>query len=401
MKAISFLGIARYQTTTYVHGDQSCETRFFAEALLHFYPDLEELLLFVTPTAREHENFATVKQLIGDRLHPVDIPEGHSEAELWEIFAALTLAVGEGEKVVFDITNSFRSLPFLVFLAAAFLRRARDVDVAAVLYGAYEAKSAANRSPVFDLSPFVKLLDWLTATDQFVHTGDARFLAALLGKAGANRLAAQQLESLSLAMMLCRPLEVMSEAGKLGAALDQLAINSGPAGQPFALLADRIQEEYAGRALENATEDVRASLTQQLSLIRWYLDHNQTIQAATLAREWLVTGVGWRLQRGFLLSVGERGAIERAISGLVKVRHNQIGEDELSPEGLEARTLAERDHIENVWNSLYQVRNDLDHGGMSRGRMPAATLSRKVRDEIWPLLTALAEAWDLATEVTP
>ncbi len=409
MKAISFLGITNYQETTYCYGRRCHTTRFFSTALPAFFDDLEQVLLFVTPTVERHDNYQEVSQSLGDLLQEVRIPEGHSEAELWEIFDALTSAVGEGKEVVFDITNSYRSLPFLVFLAAAYLRSARRVNVAGVLYGAFEAKDAHNRSPVFDLSPFVGLLDWLTATNQFIHTGDARFLAHLLEQAGQDQQAAtlktagERLEEFSLAMMLCRPLEVMETAGGLGRVLGNASGHLTRSSRPFALLADRIQQSYAGRALEKPTEDVQQSLQQQLDLIGWYLEHNQVIQAVTLAREWVVTAVGWRLNRGFVLPTGDRDEIERAINGVCRVAQDRQSLHELTEAGRMVWNWPEREVLRDLWENLSSVRNDLDHAGMSVNRMKAGKLVRKARERVRPRLEELAIKWHLdgSTQVRP
>lgn len=409
MKAISFLGLNRYQETTYVYQDREITTAYFPEVLPEFFPELESVVVLLTPEVQVHENWTVLKGRLGDRAIPVPIPSGHSESELWQIFEALIAVVESGERVVFDITNSFRSLPFLTFLAAAFLRTARQVQVEAVIYGAFDARDKeTNRSPVFNLTPFIALLDWLTATNQFIYTGDARYLAHLLTQEGAHRQspalkkAGEQLQGLSLAMMLCRPLEVMEEAGKLENALQFAESDLAQWAQPFGLLADRIQGEYAARALPQpaAAENLAASLSQQLTLIRWYLANNQVIQAMSLAREWVITAAGWKLQRGFLLSVGSRGAVEWGLSGLVRLgREKETGErfgpEDLNPEGRELFDTPEVELLRQLWSNLTGVRNDLDHVGMNPAPSKAARLARKAQAEILPRLEALAEAWDI------
>lgn len=37
-----------------------------------------------------------------------------------------------------------------------------------------------NRASIFDLTPAIKLLDWLTATDTFINTGSSQKLGQLL-----------------------------------------------------------------------------------------------------------------------------------------------------------------------------------------------------------------------------
>jgi hypothetical protein len=419
MKAISFLGTTAYSPTTYVRraGERevACTTPYFAEALVRFFPDLEEVCVLVTPTVAEHQNLADLRQRLGQRLHPVTIPEGHSEAELWEIFDALIGVVEARDRVIFDITNSYRSLPFLTFLAATYLRTAREVDVEAVLYGAFLARDEeTNRTPVFDLTPFVSLLDWLTATDQFLFTGDGRYLAHLLTEEGKVRrsndlkAAGRQLRELSLAMMLCRPLEVMERAGDLDVALERAAGDLAQWARPFSLLAGRIQREYAARALPNPTEEahVAESLRQQLALVKWYLDNNQIIPAMTLAREWLITAIGWKLGYGFALKLNVResnrdddSGVARGLNGLLLVGRVSDGEtftpDDLNYEGQAMWAWPELELLRKLWGNLRGVRNGLDHAGMKHGPMKAAKLARKARQDVWPRLRELAERWDL------
>jgi len=407
MKAISFLGPTDYKTVTYTYRDQEFTTRLFPEALFHFFPDLQQLYVFATPTVQSHPNLAQLRERVPpDRLTVVPIPEGHTEEELWDIFSALTEVVAEREEVVFDITHSFRSIPFLTFLAAAYLRAARRARIRAVVYGAYDArpKDDPGPRPVFDLTPFVSLLDWLAATNQFIHTGDAQYLARLLRqegearRSGALKHAGETLEPFSLAVMLCRPLEVMRDAGRMENMLKQAAGVMAQWARPFTVMADRIQAEYGKYNLPDPIGDVAASLRHQLSIIRWYAEHGQIIQAVTLAREWVVTAVGMQLQGSFILATDEREKIERGLSGLCRVAQGRSFPCELNEVGRALQSWPEAQAIRDLWNQLSTVRNDLDHAGMKPGPMKAAILRRTTQEEILPALEALARQWGLAEE---
>lgn len=404
MKAISFLGTSPYETVTYVYRDREFTTRLFPEALFHFFPDLETLYLFATRAVQSHSNLQELENRIPPgRLVVVQIPDGQSEDELWGIFSALTETVEEGETVVFDITHSFRSIPFLSFLAAAYLRAARRVHIHAVVYGAYEARPKGDPGPrpVFDLTPFVFLLDWLAATNQFIHTGDAQYLARLLTRegearrSGALKNAGRDLEEFSRAIMLCRPLEVMEKAGRVSAVLRKAGEDLSRWARPFEVMAGRIEEEYGRRALREPTRNVPESLRQQLDLIRWYADHGQVIQAVTLAREWVVTAVGWQLYGAFVLATAGRENIECGLSGFCKVARGDLPPDRLNEVGRELEGRPDAGAIRDLWNRLTAVRNDLDHAGMNPGPMSADKLSRKAREEILPALEVLAREWGL------
>jgi CRISPR-associated DxTHG motif protein len=57
----------------------------------------------------------TLQAKLGHRVEWVDIPEGRSEQELWEIFDRVASAVDEGDTILLDITHAFRSIPMIVF----------------------------------------------------------------------------------------------------------------------------------------------------------------------------------------------------------------------------------------------------------------------------------------------
>lgn len=412
-KLITFLGKYPKQTT-YLHNGQTYQGQVFAEALRQFVV-FDQMLVFTTDEAST-TTWPVLEALHDERIRQIPIPIGADETELWELFSTLTQQVEQKDTLIFDITHGLRSIPFLVFLAAAYLKEARDVTIEAIYYGAFELGNEKERksAPVIDLSGFVALLDWLTATNQFIYTGDARYLAHLLTQEGAARhspalkKAGDQLQSLSLAMMLCRPLEVMEEASKLGSALQRAESDLAQWAQPFGLLADRIQAEYAARALPQPTapENVAASLRQQLALIRWYLDNNQIIQAMSLAREWVITAIGWKLGRRFLLTLGERGTIEWGLSGLLRLGREQetgrvFGVDDLNPEGRMLLGWPEGEALRALWGNLTGVRNELDHVGMNPGPTKASKLTRKAQEEIWPRLEAMATLWQLDLETHP
>lgn len=407
MKAISFLGPTQYKVTTYCYGDKEKTTDLFAESLPTFFPGLECVLVFVTPTVEKHENLRKLSERLGDMIRPVPIPAGHSEKELWEIFSALTDAVDEGEDVLFDITSSFRSLPFLVFLAAAYLRVARKVNVVGILYGAFEAGGENQRSPVFDLTPFVSLLDWLTATDQFIQTGDARRLASLLNPSRATRGAAADassaLSTVSLAAFLCQPFRLMPEALELDSRLraaERVFPNIPP---PYEMLRDSIVDTFGAFGADFGANP-RAGLDAQMRLIEWYYTNNQLIQAVTLAREWLISAVTYRLGVEIDFKPNVRGTMERAVSGISRIGREYREEDtneklvfsveDLNQYGRQINdSWPERDTLKRTWENLSAVRNALDHAGHQTDAMKLENITKKVETKVMPGLRELAHGW--------
>ena len=388
MKILSFLGPTNYKETKYKYGERIVPTRFFAEALPTFFPETEKILVFVTPTVEKHDNLKELKSCLGSLLEPVSIPESHTEESLWQIFDALIGHVEEAEEIVFDITNSFRSLPFLVFIAAAFLRSARNVKVKAVVYGAFEARDEiTNISPVFNLTPFVSLFDWLVATNQFIYTGNAWYLASQLRKTGDKRIdpLAENVTLIARGLELLRPREVADAASELPNHL-QAVSESLPA--PFGIVVQSIEKTYGDFKI--TSEDSRAHLQSQLKMINWYVDKEHYVHALAMAREWLISLVCFyfeediwdqnaRMDTEILLGGGKRGEQES--------RHRH-----------EWQSVPEGERLRKLWSggplNLANLRNDVLHAGFRKNPKPSDEVISKtieVRKEI----NEIARQWGI------
>jgi CRISPR-associated DxTHG motif protein len=412
MKIISFLGTTDYKETTYLFDGQERQTRFFPTAVAQFLQP-ERLMLCVTPTVRKHANFSLIgKEFdeLGVIWAPLDIPEGRSQADLWEIFDNITTNVTSGETVTFDVTHSFRSLPLLTFLAVAYLKAAKSVKIERILYGAWEARDEAhNISPVFDLTPFAILLDWLTATNRFVETGDGHALANLL-KAGvpsgqqmgsdkeARMLgkslnsAAEAIQSISLAMRLSRPTETMRSAAQLEATIQQALPRIQTTARPFGLLAEIVTDEYGQFALEDPGEpgNYGRSLRHQLELIHWYLCRQHIVQAATLAREWIISLLAYKLSAPMLDYEHGRKYLECAINNAVELRKPNPNVRNSTQYDADVQRLPQADILCQLWSQISEIRNDIAHCGMRSSPKTANLLKRKVHS-LYPHLVELAD----------
>lgn len=394
MKVLSFLGTTNYAETTYVFREQEYRTALFPEALYEFFQPTD-LLVFVTQEARD-KHFDTLRQRLDGRIEPqpVDIPLGRSQRELWSIFDRLTENIDEGDTVIFDITNAFRSIPLLIFIAIAYLRSAQSIDLQAITYGAFEAREA-GRTPVFDLSPFIVLLDWTTATDKFLKTGNAQELVAQLQEAHRmpyvsgqddqdelpRRLqnVATAIQDVSQAMRLIRAYETMTTACTLIERLDQARHEVERWAKPFGVLLDQTRRAYAQFNLDDPETELKENLKIQLVLLRWYLEREQPAQAITLAREWVVSLVTYRLKWDM---IRDRHTVEGVLNmGVDSLRRRQ-------PLPMPVRELEGSEEIVKVWNRLHDLRNDVAHAGMRLQPRPTSAILKDT-DELYERLATL------------
>ncbi|MCX2727733.1 TIGR02221 family CRISPR-associated protein [Thermomicrobium sp. 4228-Ro] len=399
MHLVTFLGTGHYRTVTYVWDDgrevRRSTTHLFPLALAAWL-DPERVLVLLTAEAERGPHWQTLRSQLGSRVEPVPIPPGRSEAELWEIFDRLAGALPEGSSLVIDVTHGFRSLPLFAAVAAVLLRDLRNVTLERIVYGAYEARDPEeHEAPVFDLTPLLDLVGWLSGIEALERSGDGRLLAQRLRETqasawrrGRHELPRQlqavgtALEAWSEAIRLNRPVEAAGAAHLLGERLGRAREELARWAPPFALLADRLAADVAALAHPDPETLDRGHLQAQLAVIRYALEKGLVLQAVTMAREWLVSWFIWSFMPEMRTHWRQRAAREQAERIL-----GELG----SAARQGSRLAAHHPHwdIGDLWNQLGQLRNDLAHCGMRTDavdRTSIPTRSRQLVDRLQRLL---------------
>ncbi len=362
LKVLTFLGIGPrdgYQSTTYTKHDGSevYKTHLFPEAVAKLY-EPEQITVFVTPLVQQDEKgyLKYLNERLDSQLQIENIPNGNSEAELWEIFQICADAVDEGDEIIFDITHAFRSLPLLIFIVAVYLRQVKNVTLTHIIYGGYEARDRhTNRSPIFDLTPFIRLLDWTNAVNVFQRSGDARPIAGL----DVPEDISNALSGLSEALLTNRTLEAQSAAF----AFNGLNLTQNvqiPA--PFGMLIGQLQANYRDMAVYTPNANPQTSLKKQAVQIEWYVENQHYLQAITLIREWLVSWECLQQNHGDWLSQSRRQAAEKALNERVERRDSEFAKA--------FETLIADQTPTKLWHQCFVLRNDLAHCGMRHNPKP-------------------------------
>jgi CRISPR-associated DxTHG motif protein len=373
MKLITFLGITSYDEIEYRWNDLSYKTKFVQEAFVHWLKPEATCVLLTEKARARHWNDLSQRLQGHTQIVEVDIPDGKSEAELWRIFEKISDAVHEGDEIAFDITHGFRSLPVLALLTIAYLKQIKQVKVRYILYGAFDAKDEQG-TPVFDLTPFADLLDWLAAAKMFTATGNSSELGRLIqevqnnayrnrGAYGENLPRALKnfgmaLEEVSNDLLLARVPNLPKSVSNLIEKQKRASAEVSDWTPPLTLLLDKIADAY-----EPFQDD---SLPTQAKLIRWYLDHNHIVQAMTLAREWVVSDYA---------------------------RQKSLSRDDAEDELNQRANNQESDELVQLWSSIRNIRNDLAHCGFGRaeGQVLSAASIRQNAEKVVEQIERLAQ----------
>lgn len=407
MKLLTFLGVADYKETLYTWKDQQVQAKYAPLAACKFL-NPKSITLFLTEDAQE--KVADFKSALSPQLelNLVPIPLGKNQEELWQIFDLIASSVEPFEEVAFDITHGLRSSPLLGLLAAGFLSSGLNVQLKAVLYGAYDVGKVVSPgiTPMFDLSPMLALLQWSAASDRFNQTGDARHLASLLREhrkalavlaqddpAGLMEVGhlgnlASGLEDISQSLKLIRPYQALVHTDRLPNLTKKARplLERTPTTRPFYYLLENVEKSFAELGMADAEDpqNLSAALDKQRLVIHWYIQHEHWVQAVTLCREWLISWVMARLNRPAVTNRNLREQTEKDINAdAYSLRQSQQLKTVFTASFLAA--IPDVEHVLDLWNKLTNVRNDIDHAGMRESAKSPESLIKvilKVKNEI-------------------
>ena len=403
---VTMLGNGDYKSAVYCLGPLLFETELFPEAVAHWCRPSQVLVLatksVMEATARPHLQHLTQRLQSQCPVTAILIPDGRSEAELWQIFTAMIEQLPSGCRVVLDVTHGFRSLPMVALLAALYLRQSDRVFVEQIVYGAWEARDPeTNKAPVFELTPFLDMANWMSAANVFLKTGHGGLIADLLKQtqrdawqddaastARPTQLTtlASNLQFLSEALLMTRVDEISRTAGLVSNSLSRAEKELNAWALPFAPMLERLQTL--------TTSLQHPGLQAQRELLHWYLNHGHIVQCVTLAREWLVS-----LLQHLLAVNGEiaeaRHTVEVILGRALATKLNEISGAEIAAVDVdmvlvEARfqKLPQQKEFESAWSRLADLRNDVAHCGM-RKRPRSTQAIRKLLGETIELLDRL------------
>ncbi|PTQ51048.1 MAG: hypothetical protein HSCHL_1558 [Hydrogenibacillus schlegelii] len=417
-KLISFLGTSPYQAAHYrFRGQRSRSTSYVQVAFYEFLftdfdPD-DRLIVLVTDGAYktnwigDDKLEAQLRRALAElgRGHTMDrnvrlipIPDGDDEPSLWKIYKIVLEKIHQGDRVIFDISHAFRSLPFFVFSVVQYARFLKDVFIEGIYYGKFNGPEQEN--PIIDLMPFVTLLDWAMATEDFLRSGNADALEAIVRDArrryftaGKRRdiadrsgreedekaLKAHQrlvdaLKSFTDAMRTCRAPELIDLANRVKEALREAeaqTISFLPLLNP--LLA-KVKEKLEGRFVY--------PVHVQLDAARWSREHGMIQQAYTFLREGVITLAAHATGIDADDEVAREQVVGPVLSSMV--RFGKVAEPEGGASGnraenasparadVEERLRPYQDLIKEGYGRLMDYRNSLNHAGIRKKSRPEA-----------------------------
>jgi CRISPR-associated DxTHG motif protein len=384
-RMISFLGTGNYETGVYYFDDFNQQRTAFVQTGLVRFLEPEEVVVLVTDQA-EKKNWSKLQAACEEKgittpFRACHIPSGQSEDEIWQIFQFLSDEVHEQDLLLMDITHSLRSLPIMALACIQYLRSLKGISLQGIYYGAWEAGAEKNKehwAPIFDLTPFVELMDWSEAVGSFQRSGDSSALRQLFDREVIARQKASKgkdqeakllkevgygLYQASQRMATCRGYEIYTNPvmSRVTERLQQLETQYSP-GKAFNPLLARIREKI--ESISCPLNDVSDEVKQGFEAVSWCVQHNLVQQAYTLLQENLITHF---CQKGGAdpWKEADRKLVSSALS-LTRKSLNEWSEKALEHEDF-IKQIMDSAGVEvlTLYDQLSKKRNDINHGGIT------------------------------------
>lgn len=320
-----------------------------------------------------------------------DIPRGENETELWEIFERVYGVIQKGDKITFDVTHAFRSIPMFALVILTYAKTLKEASIEKIYYGAFEtlgtfqeAKSKPleeRLAPIFDLTSFVYLLDWTVAVDRFFKTGDSSSIARLARdkalpilkstkgqdqNAQELRRIADRLEELGGSLSTARLTKIGTVARLLAEKLD--TFKSVDLVKPFEPLLSRLKDKISSFQEEDPVRD-------GIHAAKWCLEHNLVQQGYTILQETVLTHL---LQKARCGLPPHKREIREVAGQAVKIYREKLNKEQwrspakdhpdLTDSLLECIKCVNRTQdLVSLMDKLSARRNDLNHAGTTEG----------------------------------
>lgn len=379
MKLISIIGTGNYQPTRYTFNGKCASASIYVQAALKELFEPDSIVVLMTAEAKEKHGYGLAKHITYTEL---PIPTGKTEDELWQLFQLVIDAVDENEELILDVTHGFRSQPMLLLAISVFLRTVKNVSIKHIVYGAFESKDECNQAPLFDLKPFMDIIDWSYATNDFLRRGNSAPLAELINQTHSDArknpssYLPQNLQNVGRELNLFQEafgLTRITELPKLTSTVrKKIAMSAEDVSQliqaaPFKAFIRQIEDKIAFLDVEEAQLFTPKGLLMQSELLNYYVKTQHYQQAVTLGRELMVTYVAHLLHISDFTEKDERLKAESFLNQLVEM--NKTNPASISDN---ERKMA------ICWATTSQIRNDINHAGMNKNPKPAKKLVNQI-----------------------
>ena len=138
----------------------------------------------------------------GGKIKGIVIKYGVNDIENLENFHSIIeieKEIENGDEIFIDITHSFRSMSFWLFLIMTYLKDVsnKNIDIKNITYGMFEARNEKKETPIVSLNLFVDILKWFKGASELKNYGNSYSILDELEKNLMNKEIKNEIEIFS------------------------------------------------------------------------------------------------------------------------------------------------------------------------------------------------------------
>ena len=141
----------------------------------------------------------------GGKIKGIVIKYGVNDIENLENFHSIIeieKEIEDGDEIFIDITHSFRSMSFWLFLIMTYLKDVsnKNIEIKNITYGMFEAQNEKKETPIVSLNLFIDILKWFKGASELKNYGNSYSILEELEKNLEDKDIKNELENFSNAM---------------------------------------------------------------------------------------------------------------------------------------------------------------------------------------------------------
>ncbi|MFP4033536.1 MAG: TIGR02221 family CRISPR-associated protein [Desulfococcaceae bacterium] len=312
---LSFLGLGNinpetgpigYRPATYeLAGRRSKETPFVQIAEMEILGGANFDLVLMAATRKSHEAHSAIltdgMSAYGAAPEYLILEEDFSPEGQWKWFETILGIIEHGDRLTLDLTHGYRAVPIVFSTALNFLQKARNIQIEAVYYGAFD--SNRKLSPIVNMKDFYVINEWADAVSRLVEEADARKLAEVAAK--TTDFQAGELNDPEIISALddltntVRNVDVNNVGRKAHTAIELIQAEKEKASETGRVLLDLVFDKFVSLCTETAPSGQynKAYFELQIEIARLLLEHRLFMQAYTVMREFIASLVMVHFER--------------------------------------------------------------------------------------------------------
>lgn len=188
---LSFLGLGQYNkeegtyqytpTVYTLNEKESSKTEFVQAAELELIGSSHFDKVLIVSTDKSYEtHFKSLCQKLIDigvqreKIVNMNIDDSMSSESQWQWFEKILSHINNGDSLTMDLTHGFRAIPIILSAAINFLQKAKNIQLQAVYYGAFDKNR--DLAPIVDMKEFYIINEWAEGVSRLIEDADARKL---------------------------------------------------------------------------------------------------------------------------------------------------------------------------------------------------------------------------------